>query len=134
MTNMHVCSDRGVTHWVKGHRDGISATNTHTHTHIVVPGRIEMSPHPQRVVDGVLLLILGHHQCEGVCSCSSQPDLGQVVWTVDPDTVDVRRGVRWGATNTTLLVPLAGAVNRTWEQQSYLGSKPSCHPSYKQQE
>lgn len=53
-----------------------------------------ISPYPQCVVDGVLLLILGHHQREGVCSCSGQPYLGQVVWTVDTDPVDVRRRVR----------------------------------------
>lgn len=63
-------------------------------SHIMVPDRVLISAHPQCVVDGVLLLILGHHQCEGVCSCSSQPHLGQVVWTVDPDTIDVRRRVR----------------------------------------
>ena len=50
---------------------------------------------PQCVVDGVLLLILGHHQREGVCAGAGQSHLGQIVRTVDPDTVDVGRGVRW---------------------------------------
>lgn len=60
----------------------------------MVPDRIETGPYSQRVVDGVLLLILGHHQCEGVRSGSGQPDLGQVVRAVDADAVDVRRRVR----------------------------------------
>lgn len=51
-------------------------------------------PHPQCVVDGVLLLVLGNHQGEGVCSRAGQPHLGQVVRAVDADAVDVGRGVR----------------------------------------
>lgn len=53
----------------------------------------QASAHPQRVVDGVLLLVLRHHQGEGVAPSAAQPDLGQVVGAVDADTVDVGRGV-----------------------------------------
>lgn len=51
-------------------------------------------PHPQRVVNGVLFLILGDHQCEGVCPRTGQPHLGQVVGAVDADAVNVGRRVR----------------------------------------
>lgn len=60
-----------------------------THTQFTVS-------HPQCVVDGVLFLVLGDHQREGVCPCAGQPHLGQVMRAVDADAVDVRRGVRCG--------------------------------------
>lgn len=49
--------------------------------------------YPQRVVDGVLLLVLRHHQREGVRPGVGQTDLGQVVGAVDPNSVDVGRGL-----------------------------------------
>lgn len=60
--------------------------------------------HPQCVVNGVLFLILGDHQCEGVCPCAGQPHLGQVVWAVDADAIDVRRGVRCGRSQVSLFI------------------------------
>ena len=65
---------------------------------IKVDERIAAS-HPQGVVDGVLLLVLGHHQSEGVAAGRGQLDLGQIVGAVDADTVDVGRGVRCGGHN-----------------------------------
>lgn len=63
---------------------------------------MDKNSHPQCVVDGVLLLILGHHQCEGVCPCAGQLHLGQVMRAVDTDAVDVRRGVRCGGSRGSL--------------------------------
>lgn len=57
--------------------------------------RVNIS-HPQCVVDGVLFLVLGNHQGKGVCSCTGQLHLGQIVWTVDTDAIYERRGIRWG--------------------------------------
>ena len=49
--------------------------------------------HPQGIVDGVLLLVLRHHQCEGVCARAGQSHLGQVVGAVNSDAVDVGWGI-----------------------------------------
>lgn len=61
-------------------------------------------PHPQCVVDGVLFLILRDHQGEGVCPCTGQPHLGQVVWAVDADAIDVRWGVRCEGRQRSLFI------------------------------
>lgn len=71
--------------------------------------------HPQCVVDGVLLLILGHHQCEGVCPCAGQPHLGQVMWAVDADAVDVRRGVGCGGSLLIVNKPESSRRAKLWE-------------------
>lgn len=71
--------------------------------------------HPQCVVDGVLFLILGHHQCEGVCPCAGQPHLGQVMWAVDADAVDVRRGVGCGRSLLIVNKPESSRRVKLWE-------------------
>lgn len=91
--------------------------------------------HPQSVVDGVLLLILGHHQCEGVRPRVGQPDLGQVMRAVDADAVDVRRGVGCGGSRGSAVRLSEGRTlpsGLTLLRRRYLGSKPSSRRSCKQ--
>lgn len=93
--------------------------------------------HPQCVVDGVLLLILGHHQREGVRPRAGQPHLGQVMWAVDADAVDVRWGVRCGGSRGSV-VKLTADISEGRMllsglfRKRYLGSKPSSRLSCKQ--
>lgn len=52
-----------------------------------------MGSYPQCVVDGVLFLILRHHQGKGVSSRAGDFYLGQIMWAVDSDAINVRRRV-----------------------------------------
>lgn len=89
----------------------------------------ESVSHPQRVVDGVLLLVLGDHQGEGVRPRAGQPYLGQVVGAVDADAVDVRRGVgcgrsevRWISGGRFVTKCFRGSYIEYWSIGGYWGS------------
>lgn len=110
-----------------------SQTGAQRHLQVFLTSSVS---HPQCVVDGVLLLILGHHQRKGVRPGAGQPHLGQVMGAVDADAVDVGRGVGCGGSREQSLLlsgplKLSPACYSEGSMRPYRGNKPSSRLSCK---